>query len=216
MEHVQLAAFEAGLPEIRRSPPDLGSVELIVRRPAAGEREELAEATLDWARGLLGDLWPMLPSPLMKNGAPDPDAQLTLMNARVATLVAGDPDRRRLAGDQLYVDFDLSRGNLPAGTRLEVGSALIEVTDQPHRGCGKFGARFGVDALRFVNSPAGRELNLRGVNAKVIAGGVVRPGDSIQKAPAARLLQQRPQGERHDGLGAGATQLTADHRKCPS
>ena len=88
-----------------------------------------------------------------------------------------------LAGDQLYVDLDLSYDNLPPGTRLRVGSAVIEVTAQPHRGCGKFVARFGIDAQRFVNSPAGRELNLRGINARIITGGVVQTGDVIEKVP---------------------------------
>jgi MOSC domain-containing protein YiiM len=106
--------------------------------------------------------------------------QITLMNARVAALVAGDPERRQLAGDQLFVDFDLSVANLPPGTRLSVGSATLEVSDQPHLGCGKFAARFGVDALKFVNSAVGRELNLRGVNARVVAGGPIRTGDPIR------------------------------------
>jgi MOSC domain-containing protein YiiM len=107
--------------------------------------------------------------------------QLNVMNARAASLVAVDSDRRALAGDQLYLDLDLSQRNLPPGTRLEIGSAAIEITDQPHRGCAKFAARFGRDALRFVNSEVGRELNLRGVNAKVIVGGWVRLGDPVMK-----------------------------------
>jgi MOSC domain-containing protein YiiM len=105
--------------------------------------------------------------------------QITLMNARVASLVAADPGRRQLAGDQLFVDFDLSVANLPPGTRLTIGSATLEVSEQPHLGCGKFAARFGVDALKFVNSPVGRELNLRGLNARVVIGGPIRPGDPI-------------------------------------
>jgi MOSC domain-containing protein YiiM len=106
------------------------------------------------------------------------------MNARMATLVARTRDRWALAGDQLYVDLDLSGTNLPPGTRLDVGSAVIEVTSQPHRGCGKFATRFGVDALRFVNSDIGRELNLRGVNARIVTGGTLRTGDAIGKAAA--------------------------------
>ncbi len=103
------------------------------------------------------------------------------MNARAASLVAGDPERRALAGDQLYVDLDLSERNVPPGTRLRVGSALLEVTALPHRGCGKFTARFGVDAAKFVNSAVGRELNLRGINARVLEGGTVRVGDLAEK-----------------------------------
>lgn len=176
--------LEAGLEEIRRSPRDLGTIELIARRPTVEEREVLEEAMLDTVEGLVGDCWRSRGSKRTEDGSAHPDMQLTLMNARVAALVAGHPDRRRLAGDQLFVDLDLSYGNLPPGTQLEIGAALIEITDQPHTGCGKFARRFGADAQRFINSTVGRELNLRGVNARVIAGGTVRVGDVLVKRPA--------------------------------
>jgi MOSC domain-containing protein YiiM len=169
--HRSAAELEAGLEEIRRSPAQEGTVELIVRRPAEDEREVLDEGVLDLDEGLVGDVWQ----------GPDPGNQLTLMNARVVALLAGDPGRRALAGDQLYVDLDLSAENLSAGARLALGSAVIEVTALPHTGCGKFSARFGGDAARFVNSAEGRALRLRGVNAKVVQPGVVRRGDSIRK-----------------------------------
>jgi MOSC domain-containing protein YiiM len=168
-----MSELEAGLERIRRSPRDRGSLELIVARPAEGERELLEIGILDQANGLIGDRW--------RDG--DPRTQLTLMNARTAALVAVDPDRRALAGDQLYVDLDLGAENLPPGTRLSVGDAVIEVTDVPHTGCGKFIKRFGVEAQKFVNSPVGRELNLRGINARVVTGGEVRVGDAIAKLP---------------------------------
>lgn len=179
--HVELAALQAGLGAVRSSFKDRGRVELIVRRPAENEREVLAEGSLDTAEGLVGDMWSRRASKSTKDGSPHPDMQLTLMSARAAALVAGGTERWRLAGDQLFVDLDLSVDNLPPGTRLAVGAAVIEITDQPHRGCGKFASRFGADALRFVNSDVGRELRLRGVNARVIAGGVVRVGDAIAK-----------------------------------
>jgi hypothetical protein len=177
------AELEAGVGYVRESPPDRGLVELIVRRPAVGEREVLALASLDVQAGLVGDTWPARSSSRTADGSPHPDMQLTVMNSRAVLLVAQDPDRRVLAGDQLYVDLDLSPANLPAGTRLAVGSAVIEVTAQPHLGCAKFAARFGDDAWRFVNSRAGRELRLRGLNARVVAPGTVRPGDVIRKLP---------------------------------
>ena len=161
------------LDDLRLAPSDSGTVELVVRRPAEGEREVLVEAELDLDAGLVGDRWAA--------GKADPEMQLTLMNARSAAVVAGDRDRWPLAGDQLYVDFDLSEANVPPGTRLTVGTATVEVTAVPHRGCGKFAKRFGVDALKLVNSEVGRELNLRGVNARVVEAGVVRPGDAIAK-----------------------------------
>jgi hypothetical protein len=182
--HLATDDLHAGLDHVRRSPKDGGRVELIVRRPAENAREEVEEATLDCQEGLVGDTWPVRISNRTGEG-PDPDRQLTVMNARAATLVAGAGEHGGLAGDQVYVDLDLSYDNIPPGTRLELGTAVIEVTAAPHRGCAKFAARFGKDALRFVNSIVGQELNLRGINAKVVVAGTVRVGDAVRKSPAA-------------------------------
>jgi hypothetical protein len=184
VKHLSTAELEAGLSEVRDSPSDRGTVELIARRPCVDERELLTEATLDTAAGLVGDTWPMRRSTRTADGSPHPGMQVTVMNSRAALLVARDPGRRVLAGDQLYVDLDLSPANLPPGTRLAMGSAVLEVTDEPHLGCAKFAARFGQDAWRFVNSRAGRALRLRGLNARVVVSGTVRTGDLISKCPA--------------------------------
>lgn len=184
MEHLAAEALEAGLDDIRRSPRDEGRVELIVCRPAIGERQVLEVATLDPGHGVVGDSWRVRPSRKTADGSPHPEMQLNVMNARAAALVAVDPDRMALAGDQLYLDLDLSRDNLPTGTRLALGSAVIEITELPHRGCKKFAARFGLAALRFVNSSVGRELRLRGINAKVVVAGDVRRGDVVRKLPS--------------------------------
>ncbi len=117
----------------------------------------------------------------MPDGSADPEMQLNIMNARVASLVADGPDRRELAGDQLYLDMDLSPDNLPPGTQLEIGGAVIEVTEPPHTGCRKFAARFGKDAVVFVNSGPGKKLNFRGINAKVVRSGDIRVGDVARK-----------------------------------
>jgi hypothetical protein len=181
VEHLDRATLDAGVDHIRDAPKDNGRVELIVRRPEVETREVLQEAVLDTSEGLIGDSWRARGSSSTPDRSANPDAQLTLINVRSATLVAGDLERRPLAGDQLFVDLDLSVTNLPPGSRLRVGAATIEITALPHRGCGKFQARFGTEALKWVNSPVGRELNLRGVNARVVAGGTVRPGDEIAK-----------------------------------
>ncbi len=186
MEHPTTAELEGGLDDIRCSPADHGRVELIVRRPAENAREVVAEARLDPAEGLVGDTWGVRPSNLTPDRSPHPDLQLTLMNCRVAALVAGADARRPLAGDQLYVDLDLSEANLPPGTRLALGSAVIEISDKPHRGCRKFAERFGQEALKFVNSPVGRDLRLRGLNAKVVVPGTVRVGDPIRRVAGQR------------------------------
>jgi hypothetical protein len=184
MEHLSLAELEAGLGHVRQAPADSGTLELIVRRPAENQREVLAEGTLDLVTGLAGDNWRTRGSSSTPDGSAHPDAQITMMNARAALLVARDKGRRPLAGDQLYADLDISVTNLPAGTRLALGSAVIEVTAKPHLGCAKFLARFGRDALKFVNSRAGRELRLRGLNARIVVPGVIRAGDVIRKVPA--------------------------------
>jgi hypothetical protein len=171
--------FDAMLDHVRSAPADAGRVELIVRRPGKEEREVLPEARLDLDLGLVGDRWAardqlMTPSYL--------SAQLTVMNTRV--LEGIEPDRARwpLAGDQLYVDLDLSEENLPAGSLLAVGSAVIEISETPHTGCAAFSARFGSEALRWINSPIGRAHRMRGLNARVREPGTVRTGDVVRKA----------------------------------
>jgi len=184
--HASRAELEAGLEHVRAAPADAGRVELLVRRPREGEREVLGAARLDLVEGLVGDDWSTRGSPMTDDGAAHPEMQLNVMNARVTGLVARSPERWALAGDQLYLDLDLSARNLPAGTRLALGSAVIEVTDVPHLGCRKFVERFGRDALAFVNSEIGRALRLRGLNAKVVEPGELRVGDVARKLPAAR------------------------------
>lgn len=176
-----LETLSATLPHIQQSPKAEGTLALIVRRPQVDAREVLPEGQLNLIEGLAGDTWNQRGSSRTPDGSPHPDMQLNLMNVRVIEAIAGNMKRWPLAGDQLYVDFDLSQANVPPGTQLSIGEAVIEITPQPHTGCGKFAARFGVDALKFVNSPEGRLLGLRGVNAKVIRPGRVQAGDSIVK-----------------------------------
>jgi hypothetical protein len=181
LKEVDMTRLEQSLDDIRHAPADAGTVELIVARPAVDERAILTEARLDATTGLVGDTWRARGSSRTEDGSANPDAQLTLMNARVATAIAGDRERWPLAGDQLYVDLDLSLANLPPGSRVQLGSAVIEFSEAPHTGCAKFVARYGVDAQKFVNSPLGRDLRLRGANCRVVVAGTVRQGDVIRK-----------------------------------
>jgi hypothetical protein len=186
VRHLTLDELKAGLPYIESSPKDRGALRLIVRRPRISAREMLDQAQLDVTDGLVGDTWKVRSSTRTADGSPHPDMQLNIMNARVIALLAQSEDRWPLAGDQLFVDLDLTGDNLPAGTRLALGSAVIEVTPQPHTGCGKFAARFGVDATKFVNSKEGRRLHLRGINAKVVQSGTIRVGDLVTRLGAPR------------------------------
>jgi len=176
-----LDELTTAIDHIRQSPSDRGMLELIVRRPAVDQREVVEVGELDPDIGLVGDTWSLRPSSQMPDESPHPDMQLNIMNARCIDVIAGGRDRWPLAGDQLYLDLDLSPENLPAGTRLQIGSGVIEVTDQPHNGCQKFSQRFGVDALRFVNSELGRSVRARGINAKVVEGGTIRQGDRVTR-----------------------------------
>jgi len=173
------------LDTLRSAPADTGTLTLVVRRPAVGEREILDVGELHPNHGLVGDTWAVRGSKRTADGTSHPDMQLNVMSSRMVAFLAGDDqERQALAGDQLYLDLDLSEENLPAWTRLEIGSAgrgaVIEVTDQPHTGCAKFIERFGEAAMRFVNGREGRPLRLRGLNARVVVPGPVRPGDAVR------------------------------------
>lgn len=182
MTHPSGTWLEEHLDHLRSAPTDIGTLELVVRRPAERVREVLDEATLHTEVGLVGDNWRKRGSRRTSDGSAHPDMQLTVMSHRMISLLADTPGSRALAGDQLYVDLDLSRANLPAGSRLSVGSqAVIEVTPVPHGGCAKFVRRFGPEAMRFVNGSSGREMRLRGLNARVVVGGCVRPGDKVSR-----------------------------------
>ena len=185
--HRTAAELAAALDWIRQSPGDEGCLELIVRRPLRdgrpvyAQREVVPDGMLTSGEGLVGDSWCRRPS-RSTGRPPDPDKQVTLINARLASTVAGD-DRRHLAGDQLVVDIDLSVANLPAGSRIAVGEAELEMTTPPHTGCALFVARFGQEAMRFVNSPLGRSLRLRGAHARVVTPGRIAVGDRVSKVP---------------------------------
>lgn len=173
--------LRAGLDHIRQSPRTTGVLKLIVRRPRTETREVLDAGELDPAEGLVGDNWKQRGSSQTPDGSANPETQLTLTNTRAMAVVAPEQERWPLAGDQLYVDFDLSVDNVPPGTRLALGEALIEITEPPHTGCRKYADRFGLEALKFISSPEGKRLQLRGVNAKVVRPGAIRVGDVVRK-----------------------------------
>jgi hypothetical protein len=188
-QYVPMETLEAGMDYIRQAPADRGTLKMIVRRPSDDERETVEIAELDLTHGLVGDNWRTRGSRHMPDGSANPAAQITVMNARAIELVAQEEDRWALAGDQLFIDMDLSEENLPPGTRLRIGSAVLEVTAQPHTGCRKFSDRFGVDALKFVNSPTGKQFRLRGINTRVVQAGAIRVGDIVRKESETILEQ---------------------------
>ena len=181
VKHLAMETLTAGLDDIHQSPKVMGVLELIVRRPQTETREVLDVGELDLVEGLVGDNWQRRGSSSTADGSAHPDMQLTVTSARLMALVAQEKQHWPLAGDQLYIDFDLSVDNVPPGTRLSLGAAVIQITEPPHTGCKKFAARFGLDALKFISSPTGKQLQLRGVNAKVIRPGAIRVGDVVKK-----------------------------------
>jgi hypothetical protein len=179
VEYLSMSELEAGMDHIRWAPRDNGTLKMIVRRPQSDERDIIDQGELSLTEGLVGDNWKTRGSRHTPDGSAIPDAQITIMNARCIALLAQSEDRWALAGDQLYVDFDLSDENIPPGTRLGIGSAILEVSAQPHSGCKKFSDRFGVEAMKFVNSPEGKRLHLRGINTRVVQAGVIHVGDTV-------------------------------------
>ena len=173
--------IEAGLADVTLSPQVDGVLEAIVLRPVEGERRAVDEAELSPGGGVVGDRWAVDPWPLFDDGTPDPRGQLTLMNARILRLIAHDADAMTLAGDNLIVDFDVGKKNLPVGTRLEIGEALVEINDLKHTGCKKFAERYGQEALKLINDERGKRLGLRGRYATIIRAGKVRVGDRVRK-----------------------------------
>ena len=182
------AELEAALGHLLGAPKDGGELQLIAVRPRPGERELPSEAQLDLVAGVVGDSWLTRGSRHTPDGSAIPEMQVTVMNARVAALVADGAADMALAGDQLYVDLDLSVDNLPVGSRLAIGEAVLEVTAPPHTGCKKFVARFGTDAMRFVNSRDGRAHRLRGMNTRVVVPGTVRLGDRCRKVEVTQAV----------------------------
>ena len=176
-----MSELEARLAHILQSPRDTGTLDLIVRRPRVDEREMLEQGELSLSEGLVGDNWKPRGSKAMPDGSAHPDRQITLMNSRLIGLLARDKESWALAGDQLFVDLDLSLENLPPGTQLAMGSAVLEVTSSPHTGCSKFSSRFGLEALKFISAPEHKDLRLRGIYAKVVQPGTIKIGDTVSK-----------------------------------
>jgi len=180
--HLTTDELLGALDHVRAAPSDAGTLQLIVRRPDIEQREVLDQGFLDLDEGLAGDGWRARGSRHTADGSPEHGRQLTLISARAVDLFAGgDKARWSDAGDQLYVDLDLSEANVPAGTQLVIGDAVVEVSELPHTGCAKFNQRYGRDVSRFVNSPEGIALHLRGINAFVVTPGAIAVGDKVAR-----------------------------------
>ena len=181
VKHLNMNELEAGINYILQTLDDKGPVCMIVSRPEIEIRKILNSASLDTIEGLIGDNWKHRGSSDTPNKSANPETQITIMNCRVIDLIAQSRERWKLAGDQLFIDMDISRNNLPPGSQIKMGSTVLEVSAKPHTGCKKFSDRFGLDALKFVSTPRGRELCLRGINARVLKTGVVKIGDIVTK-----------------------------------
>lgn len=183
MEQVKLTFDQLmdGWATLEASPTDTGTVEMIVRRPETEKRETVDSVEVNTTDGVVGDNWLARGSSSTPDGSAHPEAQITLMNTKVVQLIAQDQSRWDLAGDQFFVDFDLSMDNLPAGSQIKIGTAILEISEKPHTGCAKFAKRYGAPARKFVMTDDGKKARLRGVNAKVIQNGTVKQGDTIQK-----------------------------------
>jgi MOSC domain-containing protein YiiM len=178
--HLPIDALETRYAALAAPPTDRGRVRLLVRRRADGERELPDAVRLTVEDGLDGDGWSRRPPR-------DPNAQITAMRHDVAELIANGQAASTF-GDNVLVELDLSAENLPAGTRIEIGECLVEVTPEPHNGCAKFAARFGGAALRFINLKPLRSSRLRGIHWRVLRSGAVAVGDEI-------VVLSRPAGE---------------------
>lgn len=179
--HKTMEELKAGLPEILKSPQDNGEVKAVVVRPGSCERNMVPSCDVSLEGGVLGDHWAKGCWKTTDDGEPHPDVQICIMNSRCIELIAGDQSNWAPAGDNLFVDMDLSPENLPPGQRVAVGSAIIEITDTPHKGCQKFIDRYGRDACVFVNLGDGDKYKLRGIYARTFEAGTISVGDTFRK-----------------------------------
>jgi hypothetical protein len=181
MNYKTKSILDAGLAHIQASPADQGKLDMIVVRPSKRQRATPNHVHLSARGGVEGDHWAMGCWKSLPDGSPDPSVQVAIMNSRCLDLISPTKAAWALAGDNLIIDLDLSTQNLIAGQRIEIGTAMLEITAVPHNGCALFKDRFGTDALKFISAPSSRQLRLRGVYAKVIQDGDVLIGDIVKK-----------------------------------
>ena len=189
--HLALTELNEGLPDILGSPKDNGTLAGIVIRPKKGVRRELDSCELSLALGVHGDRWAEGCWKTTEDGSPHPDVQICIMNARCIALIAQERGNWAPAGDNLFIDLDLSPANTPPGTRLAIGTAVIEITDTPHNGCESFIARYGRDACVFVNTGEGKRLRLRGIYGRVVQDGRVSIGDVVSNVRGSAQASER-------------------------
>ena len=169
------------LPYILSAPADEGQVRAIVIRPAAGQRRMLDRVDVSARGGLEGDHWAEGCWLSTEDGAPHPDVQVCIMSARCIEAIAGPEANWAAAGDNLFIDMDLSPENLPPGTRVAIGTVELILTAEPHNGCQSFIDRYGRDACVFVNTGPGKANRLRGIYGRVTRDGTIRRGDVMRK-----------------------------------
>lgn len=181
-QHLSTDELQQALPGVLDSPKDQGILKKIFVRPGENERHSVEKADVSPEGGIAGDRWVSDHWQHLADGRSDPESQITVMNSRILETIAGSEKAMCLAGDNLIVDLDLSENNFPAGSQVHVGEGVIlEFTAESHTGCNKFSARYGQQALKFVNGPLGKPQNLRGRYFRVVQGGTLQVGDTVAR-----------------------------------
>lgn len=175
------AELDRAWPDIMAAPKDGAAIEMLCLRPAMGERRFVDEIHVTREEGIPGERWLTQPWMRLPGGQPDPAIQVSFLQRRVLDLVWRDREGTPHPGDTFVVDMDLSEANLPAGSLLQVGSAVLEVSTVFNNACAKWKKRYGDDALDWVRAYENKEFRPRGVLAKVHRDGVFRAGDRLTR-----------------------------------
>ncbi|MGJ8650411.1 MAG: MOSC domain-containing protein [Opitutaceae bacterium] len=172
--------YDTAIQLAHTAPVGSGRVDYLINRPSEGVHELVDSLYLDVENGIEGDRWKETAWLRLPDGAPDPRVQVSLTNTRVMQCFTGtEADAVFRCGDNIYTDLNLTETHLPVGTLLQIGEAVIEVSDVVNDACGKFAQRFGAEAFQAVRAPTNVGLRLRGLFARIRQSGRVQCGDTL-------------------------------------